>query len=112
LWALGAVAGALSVSADAGDDAPLPRRGTVWRWKKTTRPWTTPPFNPELAWVNRPWHSQYSLEASYQGSDVPGNPTSKTNYTNMVYHDAPAQSCRTSRVAMTPSQLKELRSFR
>jgi hypothetical protein len=50
------------------------------------------PFNPEVEWVNRPWHNQYSLEASYQGSDVAGSPTSKTNYTNMVYQDAPAQS--------------------
>jgi hypothetical protein len=52
----------------------------------------TTPWNPQFEWVNRPWHPQYSLEASYQASDVPGSPTAKTNYTNMVYQDAPAQS--------------------
>lgn len=52
----------------------------------------TTPWNPDFEWVNRPWHSQYSLEATYQASDVPGSPTAKTNYTNMVYQDAPSHS--------------------
>ncbi len=49
-------------------------------------------FNPDVYWVNRPWHTQYSTEATYQASDTPGSSTSKTAYTSMVYQNAPAQS--------------------